>query len=74
MQQKKRTHQWPTFLLFTLLGLAVLVAGCGGAASMSTGSGGSIPASAPMTVPQQAHSAAQNQNKSSALTGRTLPD
>ena len=47
MRQKMRTHQWPTFLLFTLLGLAIVVAGCGGAASMATNSGGS---SAPMTA------------------------
>ena len=69
MRQKMGTHQWPTFLLFTLLGLAVVVAGCGGAASMATNSGGSTASSAPITVPQQAHSAAQNQNNSSALTG-----
>nr|HET6902616.1 DUF4349 domain-containing protein [Ktedonobacteraceae bacterium] len=66
MRQKMGTHQWPTFLLLTLLGLAVVVAGCGGGASMATNSGGS---SAPITVPQQAHSAAQNQKNASALTG-----
>lgn len=67
MRQKMRTYQWPTFLLFTLLALAVVVTGCGGGASMS--SGGSTAASAPMTVPQQSHSAAQNKNKSSSLIG-----
>jgi Domain of unknown function (DUF4349) len=67
MRQKMRTHQWPTFLLLTLLGLAIIVAGCGGAGSMTGASNSS--GSIPMTVPQQAHSTAQNQNKSSALTG-----
>src|SRR5450755_1954054 len=67
MRQTMRTHQWPTFLLFTLLSLAIVVAGCGGASSISSGVNSA--ASIPMTVPQQSHSAAQNQNKSSALTG-----
>ncbi len=70
MRQKMRIYQWPTFLLLALFGLAIVVAGCGGASTSTMTSGSANSASIPMTAPQQAHSATQSQSKNLALTGQ----
>ena len=65
MARIMKTQHWPAFFLCTLPLLAFLIAACGGS-STTTGNGSGTTA---MMNPVQQNAPAQNNNKSSALTG-----
>ena len=65
MLRTLKTSRWSTFLLFALLGLAVVLAGCGGASTAGTVT------SAPANIPAQSNTQNQNKTQQASLTNAT---